>query len=200
MCLTKYRGFSLIEMLIVVSITAILAAISIAQYRNYMLRAKVGQAMVIFRNISDKAKLFYDTHGVFPNLQQVDLYHDPLDPTQSPIASSINEYIANYVPYTYLMDQSTTFTCPSAAYGGYISNLFNGDYITQSQNGSVITVNEMLVYIESTYRNYCQYFYYLYDPGTQNLTAQSGNFVPECTNGTDNPNSSNFFSDAANQC
>ncbi len=197
---TKIRAFSLIEMLIVISISAILAAIAYAQYKNYTIRSKITQAMIIFSNIGEKAKAYYDSHGTFPNLQQVDLYYDPLDPTQSPMASNLNEYIANYVAYTFLNDQSINYTCPSAAYGGYISNLQAGDFATQTQTGSLITVNQLLVYVDKTYKNYCQYYYYLFDPDTQNLTPQSGNFVPACTNGTDDPNNANFFSDAGNQC
>lgn len=197
---TKFKAFSLIELLIVISITAILAAIAYAQYRNYAMRAKINQAMIIFKNIGDKAKTYYDTHGTFPNLQQVDLYHDPVDPTQSPMATSLNEYIANYVSYTFLSDQSANYTCPAVSYGGYISNLQEGDFATQSQNGSLITVNQLMVYVDKTYKNYCQYYYYLYDPGSQNLTPQSGKFVPFCENGTDDPNSANYFSEAGNQC
>lgn len=200
MLLTKSRAFSLIEVLISVSIVAILAAIAVAQMRNYSLRGKVSQAMTIFKNIGDKAKAYYDTHGSFPNLQQAGLYHDPLDPSQSPVASSLSNYTAKYVPYTFLTDQSNLYTCPSVGYGGYISNLFEGDYMTDAQSGSIMTVNLLMVYVDKTYRVYCQYFYYQFDPSSQDLTPQSGNFIPACENGTDDPNSGTYFSDAGNQC
>lgn len=200
MKLTKRHAFSLIELLIVISITAIIAAIAVAQYRNYTIRAKISQAMVILNNIGNKAKQYYDSHGTFPNLQQLDLYYDPSDPTQSPVANSLSEYIANHVAYTYLMDQNNTYTCPAVSYGGYISNLSEGDYITQSQSGSLITINALIVYVNNTFENYCQYNYYKYDPSTQNLDPQSGNFIPNCENALDDPDSANYFNNAGNKC
>lgn len=194
------RAFSLIELLVVVSIVAIISVIAIAQYQEYSVKAKISQAMVIFNNIGNKAQNYYESNGAFPNLQQIGLYYDPLDPTQSPMAEDLSDYIANYIPYTFLADQGSTYTCPSAAYGGYISNLKPGDIVTTSQTGSVISINYLLVYVNNTVEKYCQYFYMQYDPQTTNITAVSGNIIPGCTNGNDDPNSGDYFSDAGNQC
>lgn len=194
------KGFSLIEILIVISIIAILASIGVAQYQTYNLRVKIAQGMMVLDNIGDMAKAYYDMHGVFPNLQQIGLYYDSIDPTQSPMAANLDEYIASRVAYTFIIDQGTSYTCPTAAYGGYISNLSKNDYITMSQNGTLINVTELLVYVDHTFKNYCQYFYMQYNPADSSMTAVSGNFIPNCTNGSDDPNASNFFTDAGNQC
>lgn len=198
--LTKYKAFSFIQMMIVISIVAIFAAIGLALYRMHVFHEKIFRAMVIFDNIGTSAQEYHHENGVYPNLSQINLYHDPLDPTQSPIAQNLNEYIANYVPYTYLVDLSDVFTCPSAGYGGYISNLSNDDYVTQSRNGSLIIINRLLVYAKGSYEDYCQYYYYSYDPQGDNLSPISGNFIPQCINGYDDPHAKNFFANAANRC
>ncbi|HSX20166.1 MAG TPA: type II secretion system protein [Gammaproteobacteria bacterium] len=200
MRITKWRSFSLIELLVVISIAAVLSAIAIAQYQTYSSRVKLEQAMIVFNSLGDKAKTYYDSHGSFPNLQQINMAFDPMNPNQTVMANTLNDYIANYVAFMFLQDQGTTYTCPAVGFGGYISNLSGNDFITQGQNGTVVAVNQLLVNVRNTYKYYCQYYYMQYDPVTTNTTVLSGNFIPSCTNGADDPNAANYFPDAGNQC
>jgi len=60
------RGFTLIELMIVVAIIAILAAIAISQYQDYVIRAQVSEAASLAEGVKSPVVEFYNTHGRFP--------------------------------------------------------------------------------------------------------------------------------------
>ena len=61
----KDKGFTLVELMIVVAIIAVLAAIAIPQYRRFQLRTKVSEAKINVRAIRNLEETFAAEHGIY---------------------------------------------------------------------------------------------------------------------------------------
>ncbi len=69
--LKRSRGFSLIELLIVVAIIAVLAAIAIPAYQRYSFRARRTEGQQLLQSIAIAEERYYATHNQYAALNTV---------------------------------------------------------------------------------------------------------------------------------
>ena len=87
------RGFTLIELMIVVAIIAILAAIAISQYQDYLIRSQVAEASSLADGTKTAVAEYYNTNGAFSAVQAS--YGLPAN-----IASISGKYVASVDVHT----------------------------------------------------------------------------------------------------
>ena len=63
------KGFTLIELMIVVAIIGVLSAVAIPAYQNYTIRAKVSEAFAVIQPYKLRFVEYFFTHGQFPSQQ-----------------------------------------------------------------------------------------------------------------------------------
>jgi type IV pilus assembly protein PilA len=63
----RLRGFTLIELMIVVAIIAILAAIALSQYQDYIIRSQVSEGASLAEGVKTAVAEFVNNYGSLPS-------------------------------------------------------------------------------------------------------------------------------------
>ena len=64
--INKQKGFTLIELMIVVTIIGILASIAVPAYRDYTIRTRVGECATVFSILKTESSIFFSERGTLP--------------------------------------------------------------------------------------------------------------------------------------
>jgi len=107
----KQKGFTLIELMIVVAIIGILAAVAIPAYTDYLKRAKVAEGVNLLAGLKTPAEEYYGSKGVWPDIA------DLTDKTSGKYVSTLEK------------DATADIFCYTAVYNTTSGAGLTGNYI-----------------------------------------------------------------------
>ena len=124
--LKKQKGFTLIELMIVVAIIGVLSAIAVPAYKDYVKKSEGATALATMKSLITSAELWYQESGSFKANDKDDILNNlGVDATTSPLGTiSIEE---NKLIFTFgdksAVDTGTTITYERNSSTGWKCNV-----------------------------------------------------------------------------
>ena len=145
----KDRGFTLIELMIVIAILATLAGIAVPVFASYVDRARITRAKIEIKNISQEIQAFFVDHGRYPdNLTEIGMgdmpapYGNPYQYLPSKLGKNGKPIVANMRKDHNLVPVNTDFDLYSMGKDGKSVAPFTAkaskDDIVRANNGQYI--------------------------------------------------------------
>ncbi|ENS9152874.1 pilin, partial [Neisseria gonorrhoeae] len=100
---TLQKGFTLIELMIVIAIVGILAAVALPAYQDYTARAQVSEAILLAEGQKSAVTEYYLNHGIWPK-----------DNTSAGVASPASNIKGKYVQKVEVNNGVVTATMASS--------------------------------------------------------------------------------------
>ncbi|HFC7779772.1 TPA: pilin [Neisseria meningitidis] len=122
---TLQKGFTLIELMIVIAIVGILAAVALPAYQDYTARAQVSEAILLAEGQKSAVTEYYLNHGIWPK-----------NNTSAGVASSATDIKGKYVQSVEVKNGVVTATMASSN----VNNEIKGKKLSlwaKRQDGSV---------------------------------------------------------------
>ncbi|HGH6312616.1 TPA: pilin [Neisseria meningitidis] len=122
---TLQKGFTLIELMIVIAIVGILAAVALPAYQDYTARAQVSEAILLAEGQKSAVTEYYLNHGKWPK-----------NNTSAGVASTPSDIKGKYVKEVEVKNGVVTATMLSSG----VNNEIKGKKLSlwaKRQNGSV---------------------------------------------------------------
>ena len=117
-----YKGFTLIEMLVVVLIIGILASVALPQYKKSVEKARMAEAVVIVHKIAEMHQLYYMINGTYLKATEMDKL-DITVPGEKITTGDVGRILTDYFLYS---PNACSNTCstedPWLAYAWRIKN------------------------------------------------------------------------------
>jgi prepilin-type N-terminal cleavage/methylation domain-containing protein len=91
----KHRGFSLIELMIVVGIIGLLSTVAVPEFQNFMLRTKKAERDAMIASLMRTVNDYWSAHNSLPGGDTLALPQNPPDPadgTAKPFSKTLGQW------------------------------------------------------------------------------------------------------------
>jgi len=140
------QGFTLIELMIVIAIIGIMAAIAIPNYQSFIQKGKEAEAMGMVRSIEGDIEAFFAKNNYFPLPNELYGGDMPLDPWDQPMVYIPLDGYPAHLPFA-KVDQSMTplnsdYDIFSIGHDGFTNKVVTNenvqDDLLRANNGSFV--------------------------------------------------------------